>query len=729
MRSHKGIFEAINMSRKIYAPGKETEEEDFKLPPANKHIPSHKSTKTFQKKGIDRSSTGGSKSSTRGPGTHASSSGMNSKNSNFDYEGFPGEGIPSIHNQTKIAALDDDLDTSGLTEKQQLSLLKNRIMDQRKELENRNEIVTALQRNFEALSMFCKKERAENQALKLQNDKLSDENKKFIDKITTMSDKIKCLSADNELLAKDRVRAKHLTEEVQDLKIKMKVLETQIDQHKNNAKRLNDLADKTKNDLDKVRKDYKIETEKVASLTEKLNDVKASIDDINKKHEREMMDVRNEYKVIIEELRNSLAKVKGNSAKEQDNLLEDLQKARNHIKDLEKQLIDAQKALDTKEILLKDQTNKIEELTESINYLKSNLKSGTSTFEAEKQDLLNQIKELNKSKDVLKAQYSELANRLKQITDEGLNKDQALSLQLEAQAKTVQSLNSKIEALKKEKDDLNAAIDHLNQRIFSQKLDHESQVKDLEFKHQQELGQKDERIQELQMEVRMMGQKLASSNKDNNSSERELNGKIEEINQLKKELGSLTERVRVLLGELDQKQGEVDKKQKEMEEREKLHESKLSQFQKKCNDYEAQIKSVNDELEAQKQKFNDLLKGEDVVKKLEYEITMLKKQHAEECNKLKESIEREVRAKMGLENKHREKVHTLENQIGILNKDVTAKIEEIDRLNREIKKQRNVSDLFKDDIDKQKMTIRDLTQTVADLTQKLESAEKELSEL
>jgi len=57
---------------------------------------------------------------------------------------------------------------------------------------------------------FENKERAENQSLKTQNERLYEENKKFIEKITTMSDKIKCLTADNDLLAKDRVKAKKL---------------------------------------------------------------------------------------------------------------------------------------------------------------------------------------------------------------------------------------------------------------------------------------------------------------------------------------------------------------------------------------------------------------------------------------------------------------------------------------------------------------------------------------
>ena len=55
---------------------------------------------------------------------------------------------------------------------------------------------------------------------------------KFIEKITALTDKVKALSADNELLAKDRVRAKHLADENHDLKLQIKVLENQISTHK-----------------------------------------------------------------------------------------------------------------------------------------------------------------------------------------------------------------------------------------------------------------------------------------------------------------------------------------------------------------------------------------------------------------------------------------------------------------------------------------------------------------
>ena len=210
-------------------------------------------------------------------------------------------------------------------------------MDQRKELENRNEIVTALQRNFEALSMFCKKERGENQTLKSINEKLRDENRKFIEKITGMDNKIKCLSADNELLAKDRVKAKKQGEEILDLKMQVKLLTKQVENSKSNSKRLSETNERLKNEITKIRQDYKTESEKVKALTQKLQDDKSVIDEVNKKHKLEMYEMEQKYKRMMDDLKESLAKVKGNSAKEQDNLIDELQECRAKIRELERQ--------------------------------------------------------------------------------------------------------------------------------------------------------------------------------------------------------------------------------------------------------------------------------------------------------------------------------------------------------------------------------------------------------
>ena len=155
---------------------------------------------------------------------------MGSRQSKSDYDNTPIDGILPAVNASSKSAFDSDYtyESSTLTEKQELALLRNRLADFKKELENKNEVVTALQRNFEALSMFCKKERGEKEFLKRDNEKLKEENMKFIEKITALTDKIKILSADNELLAKDRVKAKHLTEENQELQFQIKDLEGQI---------------------------------------------------------------------------------------------------------------------------------------------------------------------------------------------------------------------------------------------------------------------------------------------------------------------------------------------------------------------------------------------------------------------------------------------------------------------------------------------------------------------
>jgi chromosome segregation ATPase len=281
-------------------------------------------------------------------------------------------------------------------------------MDQRKELENRNEIVTALQRNFEALSMFCKKERGENQSLKMMNDKLREENQKFLEKVTTMGDKIKCLSDDNDLLAKDRVKLKKVCEENQDLQIQLKVLEKQMNTHKNNYKKSVEMHEKTKEDLAKARKDYKMEAEKVGDLIKRLDEVKSSIDGVKKEYEAKILELKDGHFKIEKQLKEELDRLRMNAGREQSGLMDDLQKSRNRVKELETELKEMQKSIDTMDKLLKDQYAKYEELNQKNMGIKDSLMNKANSHQGERQELLDQIKDLNKSKDVLKAQYSEL---------------------------------------------------------------------------------------------------------------------------------------------------------------------------------------------------------------------------------------------------------------------------------------------------------------------------------
>ena len=85
---------------------------------------------------------------------------------------------------------------------------------------------------------------------------------------------------------------------------------------------------------------------------------------------------------------------------------------------------------------------------------------------------------------------------------------------------------------------------------------------------------KESKIEELQMELRVMGQKFANSNKENNSSERELQIKDAEILKLKNEINSLTKRIKAMLGEIDSKEHQISEK-------EKLIENENSEHQKK----------------------------------------------------------------------------------------------------------------------------------------------------
>jgi chromosome segregation ATPase len=457
----------------------------------------------------------------------------------------------------------------------------------------------------------------------------------------------------------------------------------------------------------------------VASLTQKLNDAKESVDGIHKEYRNEIMTIKDEFNSVINNLKEELKQAKAQSGKDKDGLLTDLQAARNKIKDLEFELADIHKILDTKDKLLKDQYTKFDELNNESKGIKSNIRDKASNYEIERQDLLEKIKEANMSKDVLKAQYSELHNQLNDLLRGSAKKEAELNKQLSDKDNQISSLKSEISVLENKKTEMSNEIEKLNQGFFSQKLDYEEEVKELQSKHSLQLKEKDGKLEELQMELRLLGQQMANSNKDSNSIERELQIKETEIQKLKKETETLTDRVRVLIKEIDTKEQQIANKQKEMDQREVLHESKLAQCHEKYNEYETAIEKLNKEMEQQRKQFMEKIKGEDVLKQLEYEITMLKKSHSEEADKLKKTIEREVRSKMALQNKHKDDLKSYDNQISILNKDIMRKIEEIDKLKRENKTQRDVADLFKADIESNKQSIKDLTQENQDLTTKL----------
>jgi hypothetical protein len=145
-------MDAITMNRLRNANNND-DSEDFKLPPANKNKGAGNQIKVKRNKS---NSNVGSKHSQRDRGDvqYLKNNTFLSKQSN-DYENVTKENMAPVPNQMK-SVFDDDVSTSGLTEEQELAVLKEKMRDVKKELENRNEIVTALQRNFEGLSMFCK---------------------------------------------------------------------------------------------------------------------------------------------------------------------------------------------------------------------------------------------------------------------------------------------------------------------------------------------------------------------------------------------------------------------------------------------------------------------------------------------------------------------------------------------------------------------------------------------
>ncbi|CAI2384879.1 unnamed protein product [Moneuplotes crassus] len=735
-------MEAITMSRKINQSNTDSKE-DFRLPPANKYSGSRKQVKVKRQSTKGDSTRLGSKNSDRMGGMVRGDT-IGSMKTTQDHENIPSNAFEKVPNKLSSSNLNDEIDTSGLTEKQELALLKNKIMDQRKELENRNDILTALQRNFEALSMFCKKERAEAQSIKNMNEKLKEEIRKYIEKITGMDNKIKTISADNELLAKDRIRAKKLADELHDLKIQKKVVEKNLENSRGQCKRIGDANERTKSELQKLKQDYKIECEKTKSLQQKIRDEDARIANINKQHQEEMMKLRDEHKRMMDVLKDNMSKLKGNSAKEHGDLMSELQETRNKVKELEKIADNAQKDAHTKDVLLKAEKTKVDSLNTQVADLLRNIKNGSSNFDSERKELLEKIHELTKSKDVLKAQYSELNSRLTDLSQKNLSKEDQANRHMEELSRTINNLQLKIDEAESEKQELIDRIQQLDQKMFSTKCDHDNEIKELKRLHSDALSLREKKIEELQMEVRMMGQKLSSSDKATNSSEKEIRDKENEITKLKQEIESLTERIRVMLAEMDKKQAEVEKMEKDKADREKIFESKLSHHLKKIQDYEARISGYEGTINELNEKITSLVnshaqegsKGKDAVKQLEYEIAMLKKSHKEEIDKLKGTIEKEVRAKMGVEKKHKEEIYAYEQKILSLNKEIRTKIGDIDhhkgeieKLKEEIQSCRGYADLLKIDITNQKEAISQLNEENKELQTHSDFQQDEIAKL
>ena len=250
--------------------------------------------------------------------------------------------------------------------------------------------------------------------------------------------------------------------------------------------------------------------------------------------------LKKEYKSIIDGLKDSLAKFKGSSLKEQESHIDEIQQLRTKIREFEAEVNALKLQFNQKELLLKAEISKNDEITQQLNSIKDTLKSERNEFASEKEELLHRISDLTHAKDVLKAQYSELSSRLKQMADEGMDKDSAISKNNESYEKNIKILNAKIELLTKDIDKYKDSIEGLKQELNNQEIEFDQKIKNKEAEFLSKLSdkdiiikEKDTNIEDLKMELRVMGQKLSSSSKDSVSYEREIQLKESEIQQLK----------------------------------------------------------------------------------------------------------------------------------------------------------------------------------------------------
>jgi chromosome segregation ATPase len=316
------------------------------------------------------------------------------------------------------------------------------------------------------------------------------------------------------------------------------------------------------------------------------------------------------------------------------------------------------------------------------------------------------------------------------LTEEGELKDGSFRLQIETQRKEIESLKADLAISNSEKSSLLGQISTLTQKLQTQSQIHSSDLEALKLAHSSELALKDSKISDLNQELRLLGQKISYSTKEGTSIEHQLNSAKSQLASMTKEAETLTERLRILSKELEESKILLDQKQQLIHQIKLDYEQQIEELKEKhrvaAEGYEEKVGQMKAEMDRWSEGIG---KGEGLVKQLEYEITMLKKGHLEEMEKMKKAVEREVRAKMAVENKYRDEISSNKSQIKILEKEIEGKIEEIDKLARENKRIRDVGDLYKKDIENQKETIKGLTQSNADLSKSLAEVQNELERL
>lgn len=465
------------------------------------------------------------------------------------------------------------------------------------------------------------------------------------------------------------------------------------------------------------------------SYDELNSSVEQAINDLQQQHLSKISEIEKSHQLAINELRDALASVKGSSAESQDSHLTEIETLKEKIKCLEKELNDIKTVWGQKDSQIEEAARKSERLSQQLVELNQIMNGERATMKTENSELLKQIQDLEAAKEVLKTQYSELSQKLKQVSEEGQHKEAKISQNIESQAQKEREMGMKIKALLNEIEEYKRERDRIDQNVFNLKREQDADVQNLRKAHADELSErargiqeKEQIISELQNQIKALDLKLMTIGKESNSSEKEVQLKDAEILNLKKEVNSLTERVRIVLKEVDQKQTEIDGINKQIE-------INSSEHKKRCQEYIDEIQSLTTELSEQQKKANDLLKGGDAIKRLEYEITILKKVQAEEINKLKSTIEKEVRSKITLEKKYKDQSESLETQISILNKDIKGKLDKISALSAELLSLKEKSKQHEEEHSLSQTKIESLTNELQELALKHTIAERQLAEL
>lgn len=407
-----------------------------------------------------------------------------------------------------------------------------KIEEQRKEIEQRNSTLLAIQRNFESLSLLCKNEKNMNQELQRKVAFYMEENGVLIDKVKTLQEKNKILM--EEIAAKDKeiVSLRDRSEKMSVFSDKIKRLEEELDKRNKiinqNQRDMNELALENKNLKESLRETERNAGKVVGTLEEMRKEINMKTLETNEKRnmievlqddfkdlgrEKEFLDVKcTSLEVKIEGLTNEL-KTKNNDIfqlKEKNRRLE------------EKESIFIQSKLNGEEVFrqenerlrkfMKEKDDEIRKLEEKHSFLTN-----------DKTKLESIIDELKKVREKNNDDLSILNEKLKE--GEILNK---------GFENKIREMEGKIQSLEIEKRNSGLDIDNLKKKI--------RETEEINYKHQREINdrnlnevRKTEELEKLRGKCEYFQKKTIESNEKLTKSDELLAEKMKEITNLKEE--------------------------------------------------------------------------------------------------------------------------------------------------------------------------------------------------